>query len=213
MQLQHSLTHIVTRGKPLEKAQKVMVMMHGRGATARDILSLTNAIDDDTIAFIAPQATQNTWYPYSFMAPLADNEPGLSSALSVLDTLLLQLHKEYGFAFEQIFLLGFSQGACLTLEYTARNPRRFGGIFGLSGGLIGPKGQLTVYGGDLGQTPVFLGCSDVDFHIPKERVLESEQIFKSMNASVLAKLYKNLPHTVNDDELNIVSRVIANATF
>lgn len=213
MQLQHNPNTIVTRGTPIGKAQKAMIMVHGRGATAHDILSLTDYIQDDSITFIAPQATQNTWYPYSFMAPIQDNEPGLTSALRVVDSLIGNLKDEYGFPSERIYLLGFSQGACLSLEYAARNPQRYGGIFGLSGGLIGPAGQLPAYEGDLQQTPVFLGCSDVDFHIPKERVLESESIFTSMSANVLTKLYKNLPHTVNDDELNIVSRVITKAMF
>lgn len=213
MQLQHNPNNIITRGTPIDKARKALIMVHGRGASAQDILSLTDYIQDDSIAFIAPQATQNTWYPYSFMAPIQDNEPGLTSALHVIETLVEDLKNRYGFASERIYLLGFSQGACLSLEYAARNPQKFGGIFGLSGGLIGPAGQLATYEGDLQHTPVFLGCSDVDFHIPKERVLESEKIFKDMKANILTKLYKNLPHTVNDDELNVVNRVITKAMF
>ncbi len=130
-----------------------------------------------------------------------------------MGTIVEDLHQEHGFAYENMYLLGFSQGACLSLEYAARNPRRYGGVFGLSGGLIGPEGMLPGYKGDFGPTPIFLGCSDVDFHIPKERVLESEQIFKGLNARVLAKLYKNFPHSVNDDELNVVNQVMATATF
>lgn len=213
MQLQHNPNHLVTRGAALDQAEKVMLMVHGRGATAESILSLSEHITSENIAYVAPQATQNTWYPYSFMAPVAQNEPGLSSALHVLGTIIDRLHREYGFAYETIYLLGFSQGACLALEYAARHPRQYGGVFGLSGGLIGPEGQLPDYGGDFGQTPVFLGCSDVDFHIPKERVLESEERFKAMNANVLAKLYKNFAHSINDDELNVVNRVLVKATF
>jgi phospholipase/carboxylesterase len=213
MNLQHNPNNIVTQGTPLDTAPKALIMLHGRGSNAQDILSLANHLEAADFAFIAPQATQNTWYPYSFMAPIEQNEPGLSSALEVIGTIVQQLHGELGFAYEDIYLLGFSQGACLALEYVARNPRRLGGVFGLSGGLIGPEGTLPEYAGDLEQTPIFLGCSDVDSHIPKERVLESERIFQSMNAKVLAKLYKNFGHTVNDDELNIVNNVIASADF
>ena len=218
MQLQHNPNNLVTRGTPLEEARKVMVMVHGRGSNAEDILSLAEYIDQDNtagqrMAFVAPQATQNTWYPYSFLAPVEQNEPGLSSALDVVKSVVARLHDELGYAYADIYLLGFSQGACLALEYVARNPQRFGGVFALSGGLIGAEGTLSGYVGDLAQTPVFLGCSDVDSHIPKERVLESERIFKTLNANVLTKLYKNFGHTVNDDELIVVNRIIASAEF
>lgn len=213
MNLHHNLNNIVVQGTPLDEAQKVLVMLHGRGSSAQDILSLAEHLEAPDFAFIAPQATQNTWYPYSFLAPIEQNEPGLSSALEVIGTIVQQLHGELSFAYEDIYLLGFSQGACLALEYVARNPQRLGGVFGLSGGLIGPEGTLPEYAGDLEQTPIFLGCSDVDSHIPKERVLESERIFQGMNAKVLAKLYKNFGHTVNDDELNVVNKVIASADF
>lgn len=213
MKLEHNSTNITTGGASLETAKNAMVMLHGRGASAQDILSLSDYVRGADFAFVAPQATQNTWYPYSFMAPIEANEPGLSSALEVVKTLVARLHDEFNFAYENIFLLGFSQGACLALEYVARNPQRFGGVFGLSGGLIGPENQLSDYAGDLQQTPVFLGCSDVDPHIPKARVLESEQIFKDLNANVFTKLYKNFPHSVNDDELEIVNRVLATDSF
>lgn len=213
MNLHHNSNNIVTQGTPLETAKKAMVMLHGRGSSAQDILSLSAYIEVADFAFIAPQATQNTWYPYSFMAPTEQNEPGLSSALDVIGSIVTRLHDEFDFANEDIYLLGFSQGACLTLEYVARNPQRFGGVFGLSGALIGSGGGLPDYKGDLAQTPIFLGCSDVDSHIPKKRFLESERIFQGMNSNVLAKLYKNFGHTVNDDELNVVNRVIASADF
>ena len=213
MTLHHNPNNLVTQGTLLETAKKAMVMLHGRGSDARDILSLTSHLEAADFAFIAPQATQNTWYPYSFLAPTEQNEPGLSSALDVIDSLVTRLHSELGFAYEDIYLLGFSQGACLTLEYVARNPQRFGGVFALSGALIGEGDRLPNFEGDLAQTPIFLGCSDVDFHIPKERVLESELILQGMNANVETKLYKNFGHTVNDDELNVVNRVIASADF
>lgn len=212
MQQPHDPTNYLISGD-LSSAEKVMVMIHGRGATAESILSLTKHIEDKTMAFVAPQATQNTWYPYSFMAPIADNEPYLSSALTVIGSIIADLTTKYNFPADKIYFLGFSQGACLTLEYVARNPQRFGGVFGLSGGLIGPENALPNYPGSLEQTPVFLGCSDVDFHIPKERVLESEQVFKGMKANVIAKLYKNLPHTINDDERTSVNSVITKGSF
>ena len=213
MNLHHNPNNIVTQGTPLETAKKAMVMLHGRGSNAQDILSLAAHLEAADFAFIAPQATKNTWYPYSFMAPNEQNEPGLSSALDVIGSIVTRLHDEMGFAHENIYLLGFSQGACLILEYVARNPQRLGGVFALSGALIGLGGTLPEYEGDLAQTPIFLGCSDVDSHIPKERVLESERVFQGMNANVLTKLYKNFGHTVNDDELNVVNRVIASADF
>ena len=213
MKLAHDSTNFVTQGASLVTARKVVLMLHGRGASAQDILSLSNYLPNEDMAYIAPQATQNTWYPYSFMAPNEANEPRLSSALGVVETLVARLHHGFGFAYENVFLLGFSQGACLALEYVARNPQRYGGVFGLSGGLIGPEKLLPDYGGDLRQTPVFLGCSDVDPHIPKARVLESEKIFKDLNANVLTKLYENFSHSVNDDELEIVNRVIATGSF
>ncbi|HEV7347480.1 phospholipase [Telluribacter sp.] len=209
----HNPDNIATAGKRLEEAQRAMIMVHGRGASAQSILSLAEHINADDMAYVAPQASQSTWYPYSFLAPMPQNEPGLSSGLEVIRQLVERLHTEYAFTYENIYLLGFSQGACLALEFTARNPQRYGGVFGLSGGLIGPEGTPRDYAGSLEGTSVFLGCSDVDSHIPRERVLESEKVLKGMKANVLAKLYKNFGHSVNDDEIIIVNNVVANATF
>ncbi|GAB3245739.1 dienelactone hydrolase family protein [Larkinella harenae] len=204
----HDPNNFLTAGKPLEKASKVMVMVHGRGASARDILSLSDYIEDQDFAFIAPQAHQGTWYPYSFMSPLEENEPYLSAALQVLSSLRARLQSDYNFKPPQIFWLGFSQGACLALEFVARNAMPYGGVFGLSGGLIGPPGTPRLYEGELEETPVFLGCSDIDPHIPKERVIESEGVFRSMGAGVKMKLYPNFAHSVNEDELKIVNQLI-----
>lgn len=204
----HNPDNILTAGKPLEEATKVMVMVHGRGGSARDILSLSNYIDDKEFAFVAPEASQHTWYPYSFLQPLQQNEPYLSSALTVLEMLRARLQSDFNLKPSQIYWLGFSQGACLTLEFLARNPMRYGGIFGLSGGLIGPDGTPRDYTGSFDQTPVFLGCSDTDAHIPKGRVLETEKVYQRMGADVTAKLYPNFPHTINDDELKIVNALI-----
>lgn len=205
----HNPNNIRTAGKPLEEASKVMVMVHGRGGSARDILSLAEYIDDKDFAFVAPEAHGNTWYPYSFLRPFADNEPYLSSALDVLSSLRARLQADFNFKLPQIYWLGFSQGACLALEFVARNAAEYGGVFGLSGGLIGPPGTSRAYEGSLSQTPVFLGCSDIDPHIPKERVLESETVFQQLGASVTAKLYPNFSHSINEDELNRVNLLIA----
>src|SRR6476661_4780781 len=148
-----------------------MVMIHGRGATAESILTLVPAIDSPGFVYLAPQASGNTWYPNSFLAPIPSNEPGLSSGLAVLGALLAEVAAA-GIPPERVGLLGFSQGACLTLEFAARHAQRYGAVIGLSGGLIGPDGTPRDYPGGFSGTPVFLGCSDVDFHIPKERVEE-----------------------------------------
>ena len=205
----HNPNNIKTAGKPLEEATKVMVMVHGRGSSAQDILSLSQYIQDDSFAFVAPQADSSTWYPYSFLRPMEENEPYLSSALQVLTSLRARLQSDFNFKPSQIYWLGFSQGACLTLEFVARHAMEYGGIFGLSGGLIGPDGTLRQYEGSFGNTPLFLGCSDTDSHVPKERVLESEAVFRRMEAKVTAKLYPKFQHTINEDELNIVNLLIA----
>lgn len=205
----HDPNNFLTAGKPLDKATKVMVMVHGRGSSAENILQLTEHVKGDEFAFVAPQAQGNTWYPYSFLRPMAENEPQLSSALQVLASLRARLQSDHNFKLPQIYWLGFSQGACLTLEFVARNALEYGGIFGLSGGLIGPPGTGRNYEGSFGNTPIFLGCSDRDPHVPKERVLESERVFRAMDADVTTRLYPNFPHSVNDDELNFVNLLIA----
>ncbi|MBN8823961.1 MULTISPECIES: dienelactone hydrolase family protein [unclassified Spirosoma] len=205
----HNPNNIRTAGVPLEEASKVMIMVHGRGGSARDILSLSEYIEDKDFAFIAPEAQGNTWYPYSFLSPFKANEPYLSSALEVLASLRARLQSDFNFKPTQIYWLGFSQGACLALEFVARNASEYGGVFGLSGGLIGPPDTPRQYEGSLLNTPIFLGCSDIDSHIPKERVLESDTVFRQMGAKVTTKLYTNFPHTINEDELKIVNLLIA----
>lgn len=205
----HDPNAYITAGKPLEEASKVMIMVHGRGGSARDILSLSQYIDADDFAFVAPEATGNTWYPYSFLRPTDENEPYLSSALAVLSGLRARLQSDHNVNPSQLYWFGFSQGACLLSEYVARNAMRYGGVFALSGGLIGPDGANRDYTGDFDGTPIFLGCSDRDNHVPKERVLETERILSGMNAAVTARLYPNFPHTINEDELKIVNLLIA----
>ncbi len=199
----HQGQPLVLAGEPLGSARAAMVMVHGRGATAQDILTLTADLHWPGFAFLAPQAAGNTWYPNSFLAPIANNEPSLSSGLSVIASLLDQLAR-VGIPAERTIILGFSQGACLSLEYVARNARRYGGVVGLSGGLIGPEGTPRDYPGSLAGTPVFLGCSDVDPHIPKERVEQAAEVLRLLGGSVTTRLYARMDHTVNQDELHFV---------
>ncbi len=185
-----------------------MILLHGRGSSPEDILTLADEIGRKDIAYIAPAATGNTWYPVGFLNPVARNEPYLSSALRVISELMAGLG-EQAFPPEGVVLAGFSQGACLSLEYAARFAQRFGGVVGLSGGLIGPPGTPRVYPGDFAGTPVFLGCSDVDFHIPKERVHETREVLTGMGAHVTERLYPGLGHTVSPDEVMFVRRMLA----
>jgi predicted esterase len=203
----HENQPLVTGGTPLEEASAAMIMIHGRGATAPDILTLSKEFDAPGMAFLAPQAAQNTWYPYSFLAPLAQNEPYLGSALAKLDALLSRLG-DSGIRPERTVLLGFSQGACLATEYAARNPRPYGALVALSGGLIGPPGTPRAYQGSLQDVAVFLGCSDVDPHIPVERVHETEKTLADMGANVTKRLYQGMGHTVNQDEIDLVQSLL-----
>jgi predicted esterase len=190
-------------GEPLSQARAAMLMVHGRGATAENILSLAGELNQPGFAYLAPQAAGNTWYPNRFLAPLAENEPWLSSALSFVGDLYSQIINA-GLSPERVMLLGFSQGACLTMEFSARNARRYGGIVGLSGALIGPDDTPRDYKGSLEATPVFLGCSDVDFHVPKERVDQTAEVLRRLGGKVTKRLYPNMDHSINLDEINFV---------
>ncbi|MFN2602262.1 MAG: alpha/beta hydrolase [Gemmatimonadaceae bacterium] len=204
----HKVQPVRTAGAKLQSATAAMIMVHGRGATAENILTLVHAIDTPGFVYLAPQAAGNTWYPNSFLAPIPSNEPGISAGLSAIDALM----KRIGAAHippEKTMLLGFSQGACLSLEYAARHARRYGGIAGLSGGLIGPDGTPRDYPGSFDGTAVFLGCSDVDFHIPVERVRETGRVFERMGAVVELGLYPGMGHIVNEDEVNAVKEMMA----
>jgi phospholipase/carboxylesterase len=203
----HQHQPVIQSGAKLDVAKAVMIMVHGRGATAEDILSLSVEFNIDGVAYLAPQAKNNSWYPYSFLSPIEKNEPGLSSGLAVIDSIIKMLHQK-GFKSEQIYLLGFSQGACLSLEYAARNPQKFGGIFGLSGGVIGESVSLDNYSGNLEGTEVFLGCSDIDPHIPLKRVNETEEIFKKLNANVTKRISEGMGHTVSKDETDFIKLMI-----
>jgi len=192
---------VVTAGRPLDQADAAVVMVHGRGATAESILTLADELGRMDLAYVAPQAAGYTWYPYSFLVPIERNEPHLSSALELLESVTAKLQAA-GIPAERTVLLGFSQGACLSLEFAARHAQRFGGVVALSGGLIGPPGTPRDYVGSLDGTPVFLGGSDRDPHVPEDRVHESAEVFRRMGARVTERIYPGLGHTVNEDELS-----------
>jgi predicted esterase len=208
----HARQPVLTAGPAPEKADATIMLIHGRGADAEGMLSLYGELNAKKLAAIAPQAAGNTWYPHSFLAPLDANQPYLDSALGRLDSLVADLLSR-GISSERIVLLGFSQGACLTSEFAARHPRRYGAVIALTGGLIGPPGTARNYPGSLAGTPVFLGTSDPDPHVPFERVKETEAILSRIGAKVELRRYPGMPHTINDDELDacrkLLKRVVA----
>ena len=187
--------------------KKALIMLHGRGANAEDILSLAENLDVTDYLQAAPQASGNSWYPNSFLAIPRNNEPWLSSALDLVHIVVGGFIKQ-GIKKENIYFLGFSQGACLTLEYTARNAQRYGGIVAFTGGLIGDKIYKENYKGNFSNTPVFIGTSNPDFHVPVERVRETANIFSTMGADLTEKIYPNMGHTINQDEINHANRLI-----
>ena len=201
------MANLLTGGAPPKTARAAALMLHGPGSSAEDILSLGDAFGQDDIAYLAPQAPNGTWYPYSFLAPLAQNEPHLSNALGVVAAAFTHLARE-GFVPERVALVGFSQGGCLALEYAARNAARYGAVAGLSAGLIGPPGTPRDYKGSLAGTPVFLGCSDVDGHIPLARVHESRDVLGTLGAQVDERIYPRMGHTVNEDEVAAVAALL-----
>jgi len=198
---------VIITGKKFDEADKVLIMVHGRGASAEDILSLATHLNVMDYALIAPQATNHSWYPYSFLAPPQNNEPWLSSALSVLNKIVNDTVEKTKRK-ENIFFLGFSQGACLTLEYVTRNADKYGGVVAFTGGLIGDKIYHENYKGDFSQTPVFLGTSNPDPHVPVERVYATANILRNMNALVTEKVYNNMGHTINQDEIDNANNLI-----
>lgn len=199
---------VLKAGAPLTSAAGAVILLHGRGAGPEDMLGLAEALTRPDLAFLAPQAPGRTWYPYSFLAPLADNEPALTQALARVDATVAGLGSK-GFAPERIVLLGFSQGACLALEYAARHARRYGGVAALSGGLIGPEGTPRDYAGSLAGTPVFIGCGDRDAHIPLWRIQESTGVLQGLGAEVIEHIYPGMGHTVNEDEIHRVQAILA----
>jgi predicted esterase len=204
----HAAQPVLTLGPAPSDARLTLILVHGRGASAEDILGLGAELQLPDVACLAPQAAGHTWYPYSFLSPIPQNEPGITSGLGVIARLIEELGRE-GVPPARIGILGFSQGACLSLEFAARNARRYAGVFGLSGGLIGPPGTPRIYSGSLDDTPVFLGCSDVDGHIPLERVHESADVFRRLGAKVDERIYPRMGHTVNSDELEAVRGMLS----
>ncbi len=196
-----------TSGVPLARAKAVAVLLHGRGAPAESMLALAEELAQPDLAYVAPQARGGSWYPYSFLAPIAQNEPHLSRSLATVGNILAGLSAQ-GFGADRVVLLGFSQGGCLALEYAARNARRYGGVIGLSAGLIGPEGTPRNYQGSLDGTPVFLGCSDIDGHIPLSRVQESSRTLRWLGGAVVERIYPGFGHTINEDELRRVRGVL-----
>ncbi|MFV9505005.1 MAG: alpha/beta hydrolase [Oscillochloridaceae bacterium umkhey_bin13] len=188
-------------GASLETARLAVILLHGRGSSAANIMGLAHELGGSDVAYLAPQATNGSWYPFTFLAPLSHNEPFLSAALAAVATLIAQVEAA-GIPAERIVLGGFSQGACLSSEFLARNPRRYGGLLAFSGGLIGPPGTPRDYPGDLAGTPAFIGCSDVDSHIPLARVTETADVLGRLGAQVKLQIYPGMGHTINDDELH-----------
>lgn len=202
---------VLAAGTALTQAKAAMILLHGRGATAASILTLADEFAVDGFSYLAPQAADNAWYPQRFTAPIAANEPYLSSALAQIAALLAQIAAA-GISAERTVLLGFSQGACLALEFAARNARHYGGVVGLSGGLIGPEGTDWEYDGVLDGTAVFLGCSNVDAHIPLARVHASAQALTRLGATVDERIYPAMGHTVNADEIAAVRGIMQQIT-
>lgn len=203
----HSGQPVRQLGVPLEQASAAMVLVHGRGASAADILTIAQELMAPGWTYLAPEAAGGTWYPERFMAPIEVNEPWLSSALEFVGGVISTAGRSV--PEERIILLGFSQGACLTLEYAARNARRYAALIGLSGGLIGPDTGPRDYAGSLDGTPVFLGCSDVDPHIPKDRVDHAAQVLEALGGQVTTRIYPRMGHTVNPDEVDFVRALAA----
>ena len=198
---------ILQVGEPLERARAAMLLVHGRGASAADIMTVGAELQHPGFAYFAPQAEGGAWYPNRFMEPIARNEPYLSSALGLLASMVKGI--EARIPADRIILLGFSQGACLALEFAARNARRYGGVIGFSGGLIGPDDTPREYPGSFAGTPVFLGCSDVDPHIPAQRVSETADVYERMGAKVSANLYPGMGHIVSPEEIEAVREMVA----
>lgn len=203
----HGGQQILRRGPAPTQARIAVVLVHGRGDTAAGILSLADEFEPPDITWVAPQAFGNSWYPYSFLAPIERNEPGISSGLRVLEEIVNALDAD-GVPANRVALMGFSQGACLAQEFAARYAHRYHAVIGLSGGLIGPPGTTRNYEGTFDGTAVFLGCSDVDPHIPVERVHESAEVFRRMGAEVDERIYRGMGHTVNADEVAAVRALL-----
>jgi phospholipase/carboxylesterase len=207
----HRNQPVLTRGQTPAKARGSVILLHGRGASAEDILGLVDELQIPDLAYLAPDAAGHAWYPYSFLAPIERNEPWLTSALELVGTVLEKL-EESGISPDRVAFLGFSQGACLATEFVARNPTRYAGLMALTGGLIGPEGKEFRYPGDLAGTPCFLGSGDPDPHVPWERVKESASALGALGGDVTLKRYPGMPHTVSQDEISEVRKILSART-
>ncbi len=204
----HRVENTLVAGASREHARAAAILVHGRGATPESMLPLAQAFGRDDIRYLAPRASGNTWYPNSFLAPIEANEPWLSSALALIGALVAKLEGE-GFDASKVAVIGFSQGACLATEFAARNSRRYGAIIALTGGLIGPPGTPRDYQGSLDGTPVFLGSSDVDPHVPLQRIEETDAVLARLGAKVDKRIYPGMGHTVNEDEVTAAQEMLA----
>ncbi|WP_070365746.1 alpha/beta hydrolase [Halodesulfurarchaeum formicicum] len=204
----HQGQPLVQAGTAVEDAHAALILVHGRGASARSIIQFGRQVAPTEFVLLAPQAADNEWYPQSFLAPVEQNEPGRRSGLQAIDD-AVETARAASIPTERIALAGFSQGACLVSEYVARNPDRYGGLAVLSGGLLGETVDPADYQGALDGTPVFLGCSDIDPHIPEQRVHATAAVFESLDAAVDTRIYDGMAHTVNDDELDAVAAMLA----
>lgn len=199
--------NIVYRGKKIEEAEKALILLHGRGADAEDILSITSFLQLENFAIVAPEAKGNSWYPYSFLVPTSQNEPWLSSGITIIADLVDHLISK-GIDKKNIYFAGFSQGACLSLEFIARNAGKWGGAAAFTGGLIGDKINKEKYTGDFQKTPIFIGTSNPDPHVPVERVHETVEILRNLHATVTLEIYPKMGHTISQHELAKANELI-----
>ena len=204
----HGAQPVVARGLSLGEARVAVIMVHGRGAAPQNILDLVPALEHPDVAYLAPAAAGGTWYPLSFMAPIEQNEPGISSGIAVVHGLIAEAVAR-GVPTGRIVLLGFSQGACLTVTAAQRRPARYGGVIIYAGGLIGPPGTAWSEQGSFSGTPAFFGCSDRDAHVPEERVHASAAVLERMSAAVTTRIYPGMGHQVNDDEIAFTRDLLA----
>ncbi len=204
----HTLEQTQYQGASLSEAKKAIIFIHGRGADSRSMMQLARALapSPDT-SLVYPEASGNTWYPLSFMAPTEQNQPFLDQAISLIDQLVDEITKN-DISSEEIYFVGFSQGSCLALEYASRNAKRYGGVIVFSGGLIGPEIDRSKYPGDFSGTPIFMGCSDVDFHIPLQRLKDSTEVCQEMNAEVDLRIYPGMDHTIVQDEVEAAIKIL-----
>src|SRR5215203_6712669 len=209
MSLPHLTQPVQSAGATLDDASGALILLHGRGATAEDILSISRFLNFPKLAYLAPQAERYSWYPNRFIVPIEQNEPYLSAALSKIDEVVKEVEARQ-IPIEKIFLGGFSQGACLASEYVIRNPKRYGGLLVFSGGYIGPLNPPRQPSGDLHGMPAFLGCSDIDSHIPLQRIKETTALLQGLGAQVTEKIYPNMGHTIIHDEIKSAQELISN---